>query len=859
MIKKKNDTSPEFAARLLKEMVSFSISEGTVGDFAEEYMWISEEKGRFTAWIWYWMQIVQMIPSFTLNSIKWSTEMFKNYFKIVLRNSVRQKGYSFINIAGLATGMTCCILIMLWVLDELSYDRFHEHVKNLYRVETDMQYSGELLHVNYTQFPAGPAYKEEIPEVINSARYMRLDNMLMRYKDKSFHENRIRAADPSFFVMFTFPFVQGDKNTVLNEPNSMVISEEIAYRYFGDENPVGKLVSINNRHEFTISGVIKNVPHNSSLQFDIVVPLDFTREIGQYFTSWGMNALFTYVQLRENSILPEVDEKINTIFKNNTTNLEWEYRAAPVREMHLHSYGFGKETGDIKYVYIFSVVAIFILLIACINFMNLSTARSANRAKEIGMRKVVGAQRKNIISQFFSESVILSFIAFLLALLFVILLLPKFNTLSGKEISLNIFGNILFFSGLLCITFVTAIIAGSYPALFISAFKPIKALKGEIISGAKGSYFRKALVVLQFTISIFLIIGTAVVLKQLTYIKDMKLGYDREHLVYLTMSGDAKTYFRTLKEELVKSPNILNVTGTQQLPSNLFFSYDNADWDGKDPEKYYIIGLNSVDFDFTETLDMKITEGRGFSREFTSETGESFLVNEVMANLMEKKSVVGERFSFVGITGTIVGVVENFHYRSVKEEIGPMVLVLAPERFLEYALVRIQPGNIASSIDFIKKTWEKVIPDYPFDYNFLDVEFDKLYRAEENMSNIFKYFSILAIVIACLGLFGLSSFTAEKKTREIGIRKVLGASVPGIVVLLSKEFIKWVLIANIVAWPLSYFAMTRWLQDFAYSTDLNIYIFVLAAVLSFIIALFTVSFQAIKAAFSKPVEALRSE
>ena len=785
--------------------------------------------------------------------------MIKNYLKIVLRNIWRHKGYSFINITGLAIGMACCLLITIWVLDELSYDKFHENSPELFRVEENQHYSGRVFHVTVTPHPLAPALKEEIPEIIDATRYVWAGGLLLRYGEKAFFEDNIRAVDPSFFQMFTFPLIKGDKNTAFDSPYSFVLSEEIAEKYFGEEDPLGKVISVNNQYDFTITGVMKNVPHSSYIQFDMVIPYKFLKKTGKTRDSFGSNSIQTFVQLQKGIPVEQCNEKIFGFIRTRLPKSVTDLVLMPYTDMHLHeNWGYVKTAGAIQYVYIFSIIAFFVLFIACINFMNLSTARSANRAKEVGMRKVVGALRRHIIRQFYGESVLFAFIALIFSVIIVTLLLPAFSKLAAKDLSWNVAGVGFILIGLVGITLFTGLIAGSYPALFLSAFQPVKVLKGSLKSGAGSSRFRKILVVIQFSLSIMLIIGTTVVYKQLNYMKNRRLGWDKEHLIYIPLRADIKKSYNSLKLELINDSRILGASGTSQLPTHIGSNSSGADWDGKDPELKLLIGFNPVDFDFIKTLKIEMAEGRGFSREFPIDLTENFIVNEEVAKIMEKEPVVGERFTFGDRKGVIVGVMKNFHYQSVRNKIEPLAIMVSPDN-INYMLIRIPHEGISSSVKFIEATWNRVVPDYPFEYRFMDERFDRMYRAEARIGTLLKYFAILAVFIACLGLFGLASFTAEQRTKEIGIRKVLGASVSQITMLLGREFFLLVLLANAIAWPAAYFLMKNWLQDFAYRTGLGLFIFLAAMAAALAVAIISVSFQAIRAASASPAEALKYE
>jgi ABC-type antimicrobial peptide transport system permease subunit len=784
--------------------------------------------------------------------------MIKNYIKVTLRNIFKHKGYALINIAGLAIGMACCLLISIWVLDELSYDRFHANASELYRVEENQHYSGRIYHVTVTPYPLAPALKEEIAGIKDAARVVWAGGHLFRYGEKAFFESDIRGVDPSFLRMFSFPLLKGDRAAALDSPYSMVITEKIAEKYFSGEDPLGKVISLNNQYEFTVTGVLKKIPHNSSLQFDILVPYAYLEKAGRTNDSFGSNSIWTFVQLEEQASMTQVNESIFGFIRARVPQSVTDLELMPYTRIHLHAYfGFEKTMGPIGYVYIFSIIALFVLIIACINFMNLATARSAKRAKEVGLRKVVGALRGHLIRQFYGESVVFAVIALVFAVGIVTLLLPAFGSLAGKELSWNVSGIGGILTGLIGLTLFAGVMAGSYPALFLSSFQPVRVMRGTLKSGAGAVNFRRILVVFQFVLSIGLIIGTTVVYNQLRFMQSKKLGWEKEHLIFIPLRAGIRESYPALKDELVKDGRILGVTGSSHLPSNIGSNSGGADWEGKDPEQQVLIGTNAVDFDFIDTLKIEMKEGRAFSRQHQSDKSSSFLVNEEVAALMDKETVVGERFSFMGVEGQIVGVMKNFHFQAVREKIDPLALFMG-ER-IHYMLIRLAPGDVTSSLQTVERIWRRVVPNYPLDYRFMDEQFDRMYRVESKIGILLKYFTVLAVFIACLGLFGLVSFTAEQRTKEIGVRKVLGASVPQVTLLLCREFFWLVLAANVIAWPLAYFAMKGWLQNYAYRSGLSVGIFTMAMGLALLVALVSVSFQAVRAAVANPADALKYE
>jgi len=799
--------------------------------------------------------------------------MIKNYLTIALRNIKKYKGYSFINIVGLSVGMTCCFLIMLWVYDELSFDRFHKNADNLYKVEQDYFYSGETYHVYPTPYPMGPALKAEVPEIVEQSRYASLGNVLFRHKDKVFFENRVNAVDPSFLQMLTYPFLSGSPETALSGSHSVVLSEEIASKYFDTDNPIGKVITLDNEYSFTVTGVFKNAPTNSFLQFDILLPFDFTEETGQYQDSWRSNSIITLVQLHDDASIPEVNTKITEIRHRNVADSLTDPESLrrfdeapmtqvmliPLTDVHLRrNSGSDQQSSVMTYIYVFTVIAFVILFIACINFMNLATARSAGRAREVGVRKVVGAMKTNLIKQFYSESILQACLALFFAVLLTTSVLPQFNALVGKEFAIKSLLNFKFVISMIAITLMTGVFAGSYPALFLSSFQPAKVLRGAFSGGVKSGLFRKTMVLIQFTLSIFLIIGTGIVYRQMNYMQNMELGYDKEQVIYIPLRGDTRESYEVFKEKLRGDADILNVSGSWLWPAYIGADSGGAEWEGKDPELDIRVCFNVVDFDYVETMKIEMVEGRGFAKTFTSDSSGAFLINEKLLRIMGKESAINERFNFWGIDGTIIGVMKDFNFKSLHSEIEPLAITVNTNS-IEYALIRLASGDIPEGIKTVQSAWEKVFPNYPFEYHFLDQALETNYQNERTTRTLVQIFAILALLIACLGLFGLASFTAEQRTKEIGIRKVLGASIPTVVFLLSKEFTRWVLIANVTAWPVAYFLMTGWLQKFAYRMNLGMGIFIISGLLAFGIALLTVSFQSIKVALAAPVDALRYE
>jgi len=839
-----------------------------LGDLHEVFSEIHKQKGRFSAIYWYCRQIFVAVPKISCFSIFWRFIMFKNYFKIAMRNIIRQKSYSFINITGLALGMACCIFLLLWVHHQASFDKFHKNANHLYRVEVDIPQPQGKLHGPNSPYPLGPAIKESIPEIKNLARWQSTPRLLIRYGEKQFYE-RARAVDPPFLRMFSFPFINGNPATALSQLHSIVLSEEAAKKYFENDNPLGKIISINNKYSFKVTGVMKNFPSNSTLTAQILVPFDFLKELGYYHENWLSCNCHTWVELNANSQESAVGKKITDLYLNrildqqaNFTNEEiksntgpnaWEFLLMPLTDINLYGFNVFRK-GKIQGVRIFLMLAFVILLIACINYINLATARSARRAKEIGLRKVVGANKNDIIVQFFGESMFLTFISIIISLILVNLFLPVFNELMEQEFTIRSLFTSDFILNILFICLLTGVISGSYPALFLSNFRPIKVLKASLNTSAKGAFFRKSLVVFQFTLSVILIITTIVAYRQIQFMMNKKVGYNKEHLIYIPLRNETMDSYAALKEELLKDSRIVNVSGIDNHPTNIVTDWNDANWEGKDPNIAPAIVKSYVDFDFIETMKIEMKEGRAFSKSFPSDASNAFLVNEEMLKLMDTKSAVGKNFSFLKRTGTIIGVMKNFHHRSVASTIEPLVLVIGPNIY--NVVVRLQKGNVASAIEGVKSVWQKINPQFPFEYTFFDEDFATMYRADEQMQSIFKYSSGLAIIIACIGLYGLVSFMAERRTKEIGIRKVLGASISRITVMLSKEFLGLILIANVIAWPIAYLIMNNWLKGYAFRASINWWIFLLAGLVTVTVSLLIVSYQSIKAALANPIEAI---
>jgi len=889
----KPSAPPRLAIRLLERIVEREDEFGAAGDLEERFAYWEKEKGPWLARLDCWRQVLASLPGFINNQLYWIHQMFKNHLKIALRNLWKHKGYSFINVAGLALGMACALVILLWVQDEMSFDRFHANAKTLYRVEQDQKNSQGKFHHHSTPYGMKEFLIAAIPEIREASRVAEGRSFLVRQGDKAFFESRIMAVDPAFLKMFSFPIARGGSESALAGSESIILTEDLAKKYFGADDPVGRTLTINSQFPVMVSAVMKNIPAASNLQFDAIVSVEFLKNLNIDINGWDSNEQPTYVQLHENSDVAAVNQKITRLVRDRTLadwrgdEANWkriqadpeqlrrynnyegpDFMLRPIVDVRLYGYfGFDRSDQAIKTVTTFAFIGLFVLLLACINFMNLATARSAHRAREIGLRKVVGAFRKGIAGQFYGESVLIALLSGFVSIALVAVLLPAFNSVAGKTMTLATLFSLKFVLSLLAVTAFTGIVAGSYPALVLSSFQPIKVLKGRSSDGARGAGLRRALVVVQFGLSILLLIGTAAAVRQIDFMRGKKLGYDKEHLIYLPLRGETGKTYAALKDRLLQNPRVQAVTGTAQQPSLIGYNGGGATWDGKDPNLDYQIGIEFVDYNYPETMKIEMAAGRSFDHGFSTDASTAFLINETVAKIMglDAASAVGKRFNFWGLRGTIIGVMKDFHYRSVRAPIQPLAIAMSGSdpadwhRAVSYAVIRLKKGDIPGSIKSVEETWRTVNSAYPFVYRFFDQDFDRMYRADEQTGTILKIFSLGAIVIACLGLFGLASYTAERKTREIGVRKVLGASAPGLVILLSKEFAKWVLVANVLAWPAAYFIMRGWLQQFAYRTNIAWWLFPAAGAGALLIAMITVSFQALRAAQTDPVKALKYE
>ncbi len=842
---------------ILRFLINHNHPNSLLGDFEEMYCEVRKESGFIVARFWLWIQIFLTIPTFFSNSFYWSFAMIGNYIKIGLRNIKKNKIYSFINISGLAVGMACFIMIILWVQDELSYDVFHNNVDRLYRVLNYEKYSnGEEVHFSQCPAPLSQLMKDKYPEVDIITRYANGREVSVEYKDKLLNERGFAFADAEFLELFNFPLIKGNPESVLSDPFSVIITQELAQKYFGTDDPIGKTIKINNKFDFQVSGIFENLPSNTHFDFNFLIPFTTLKHFERELDNWRAWAYYVYLTIKENVDPNELNSKMTNLYKERDQESLATCSIQSIKDVHLYSSGYwgigGK--GDIRYVYIFSFIAFFILLTACINFMNLSTAKSANRLKEVGIRKVIGAARKELINQFLSESLLLTFISLVFSILIVYLTLPLFNEISSKAIEFNFFENSEIIYVIVGTALFTGLISGSYPALFLSAFQPAKVLKSGTGFSAKGSLFRKTLVTIQFVLTITLIISAVSVNKQIRYMREQNLGFEKEHVLAINLKGDLNEKFDFLKTQLIMIPNVKSITTTSRLPAKINISSIITEWEGSKPDEQFLSHLLSADYDFVNTYNIQITDGRYFSKDFISDTSEGIVVNNAAVKMMGFDDPIGKKVR----EHKIVGVVEDFNFESLHKDISPLIIFFDKEDF-KVLSVKVDSRNIDETIKDLQTKWSEIVLGYPFDYQFVDEVIEHQYRADLRIEKIINVFTVLIIFIACLGLLGLASFTAEQRRKEIGVRKVLGASLTSIIINLSKEYTRWVLAANIIAWPIAYLLMENFLQNYAYKIKLELWIFFASGIITFLIAITTVLYQSVKAVFSNPIDSIRAE
>lgn len=789
--------------------------------------------------------------------------MIKNYLKIAWRNLWRNKFFSTINILGLALGMACSVLIILWVQNELSVDSFHKNSDRIYAVVERQYYDHKIMAQYAVPGVLADEMKKTLPQVEYAAGMGWTSQHTFQVGTKILKLDGNAASD-DFFKLFSYPLLQGKAQSALNSPVGIAISRKMAGDFFGSpQEAMGKTIRYENKKDFKVTAVFEDLPHNVSNKFDFLINWYSFLDENKWAKDWGNNGPVAYVMLRPGTNADLFDKKIahflDTYDKDQSAAFREQLGIQKFEDVYLHgNFKNGKpDGGRIEYVHLFSIIAVFILVIACINFMNLTTARSVKRAREIGVRKVVGAVRSVLIRQFVGEAILLTCFAAVVAMVIVMLLLPLFNSVTQKQIEFP-YGQGKFWLGLLVLTLITGILSGSYPALFLSSFNPVKVLKGAVKLSNGAAWFRKGLVVFQFVLSVVLIIGTIVISKQVNYIQKKNLGYDRENLIYIPLEGDLPAKYKIFKDEGLNMPGIQQITRISDAPTNFGSSTSGIRWDGKDPNVNVMFTQVSVGYDFVKTMKLKLVEGREFSKDFATDSV-GYIINETSLKRIGYKNPIGKPLTMWGKKGTIVGVLKDFHFNSLHDPILPLIIHYGEQDNFGMALLRTKPGETKQALASAEKLCKELNPNFQFTYYFADAEYQKQYVSEQVVGKLSNAFAFLAIFISCLGLLGLAMFTAEQRIKEIGIRKVLGASVSSLFALLSKEFLILVLIALLIASPLAWLATHKWLEGYSYRTTLDWWVFALSAVIAVFIALVTVSFQAVKAALMNPVKSLRSE
>ena len=805
--------------------------------------------------------------------------MFKHYFISAIRSLFKQKSYFIINLSGLVIGLSSFIFIALYIMNEMSYDRFHENYKNIYRVEISGQMSGQKVDAPLTGPPMAQAFVYDYPEVEQVVRLKKQSSMLVNYEDKNFIEDYFLYADSSFFKVFSFKLLDGDPNQALVQPYSIILSETSAKKYFGTDDPIGKLVKVGSNHRpYKVTGIIKDTPGNSHFKYDLIASLTSLKISS--FQMWTNNIFYTYILLKDGTSAIDFEEKMQAMIKTyigpeikkfiGITIEEFVemgnvfmYKLKPIKDIHLKS-SLPDEleaNGNMAYIRLFSVIAILIIVIAIINFINLSTAKSTSRAKEVGIRKTHGASKKSLIFQFLNESILLTFIAVVIAMGVVELLALNFSYLVGKELSVGIFANSLNLVLIVALTLIVGILAGAYPAFYLAAFKPIKVLKGNVSGGAKSGWLRSILVVIQFIISISIIIGTLVVYKQLNFMQNKDLGFDKEQLLIVKRPDALKSQLEAFKQDLLKNSHILGVSNSFSIPGKPY--PNNAKGKENDPDNNsFLLLQNDVSFEYPEVMGLELLEGRFFSHEYGTDSN-AVIINEATVKLLQYKNPLQSHIIEFYEDGPhklpIIGVVKNYNIESLHKEVAPNILKISASNSSGYLQIRLNTSDLKNTIEYIEKKWNSYVSDIPFQSYFFEDDYNQLYKTEEKTGQLFSIFSFLAIFIACIGLTGLVTYTSNARTKEIGIRKVHGAGIWSIVKLFSTEILKLILISTIVSWTIAYYLMDQWLSNFSYHIIVGPMIFIIPSLITIVIAWLAISYKVIHVANNNPVDALRHE
>ena len=866
--------------RLLFRLLHRSGHDSLLGDFEEMYAEIALEQGAFRAMLWCWVQLMQLLLSYSKNTIYWRCAMIRNYIKIALRNMHRHKGYSFINISGLAVAMACFILIFLYVQYELSYDQYHENYNQIYRIVCEDRGRMYMNSFEWAQTHPAVVYhaKQEIPEIWAAVRFLFRNEVPLAVESNRYLVDNLYFAEPGLFDVFSFHLLKGDPKTALEDRRAILLSESMAEKFFGGREPLDQTIRMDGAHDLKVTGIFKDIPGNSHFTMDFIVPYRL-REVlyGSDINTWeGM--CYSYVLLSDDADIGALEQKLDEFpdryfYENEAQkeNRRLKYHLQPISRIHLHSHlNFEiQPNNDIKFILGFLSIAFLILIIACINYMNLATGRASQRFKEVGVRKVFGAGRRHVLSQFLSESILFTMSALVVSIMIVYLTLPYFSAFIERPLSFHLMSKFTFLLGLCGLLFFVGFTAGCYPAVVLASLRPIAVLKSNFRINLRGVSLRKILVVTQFTISTILIVGVLVVREQLHFIRSTDMGYDREQIVVVTVR-DENIYdkMETLKTELMRHDRIEAVSLSSNLPCHMDYSL-RIHWPGMPDDFHQMMNFAFVDYDFIDLFGIELLEGRNFSRNYSTDADGAYIVNQAAQNVLGWESPVGREFDHYDfmntrrfITGKIIGVMKDFHFLSMHNRIEPLYLMLnlRPEVMnRSYLSIKMRQEDIPMTLGYIEEQMDKFSPVYPFEYRFFNSVLDSAYREERRIEQMVHTFAGIAIFIACLGLFGLASFTIRQRTKEIGIRKVLGSSVVSILFLLSRSFVKCVLIANVIACPVGYYIMQRWLNGFAYRIPLSWDVFVFSGLLTFMSALLTVGYQSIKAALSNPVDSLRYE
>jgi len=869
IVKKLLRKPPRWAAWILLRLCRRGDRYSLMDDLEIEYSDLAAERGCMLAFLWYVLQVLSVIPELIFLHILWSMTMFKNYLRIAFRNIWKHKGISLLNITGLAVGITVFILIFLYVQFELSFDRYHTNADRIYRVSQEISYLNT--YDARTSAPLADVMVQEFPEVEAATRLVKFNEVLVYSDSHGFFENNFLFGDLQIFKLFSFKLIRGDVNMALNDPYSVVISRQMSQKYFGMQDPVGQILKCNVLtcdFELMVTGVFEDIPFNSHFTGDFIVSFETQEKIlGRGVLGWGNNTYYTYVLLRKETDSKALETKfLSTDFTKYSEGYDLHnYSLQPLTDIYLRSQLGGEiePISDMKTIRLFSFIAVLIMAIACINTVNLGTARTASRVKEVGLRKVIGAQRSQLIRQFLCESMILTISAFLIAIGSIALLLPWFRMFVERPIHFHPFQNVILFLVFIVIIFLTGILSGAYPAWMLSAFRPVSLFRKFSLDHRKGLTLRNILVVFQFSVSIVLIICTLIAKDQFRFLRNRDMGYNRNQIITLPIQ-DARleANLQSLRTELKRSNNILNASISACLLDNVRFRMDAARPKKSNGQNYSFYTIDT-DYNFVDLYGMQIIRGRKFSSDYIADQNGAFLINETAANTLEWDDPLGRELMLGGNRiGQIVGIVKDFHIQSMYQPVEPLVIYLKKDSQMWYwrhLSVKIRPEDIPSTLNFIQETLQRFASNYPFEYTFFDEVFDRTFKVDQKIANLFSVFASIAILIGCLGLFGLASFSVQKRAKEIGIRKVLGASVPGVIVLVGQEFLKWVLLANVIAWPVGYFVMHRWLQNFAYRTTITLDSFILSALAALIIASFTVCIQTLEAATANPVDCIRYE